>query len=99
MQKVVGKNQTSTLILHNGRTVHLEFLNIIREAVEERIPSLAKHTNLTLKKICGEDFWCLLGEGEKRMAGWYMEHLVAMNELPLIYAGKDSNNAKQYQLV
>ena len=89
---------TSTITLNNGRPVNADFLDIIQGAVEERLMVLPRGTVSTLKKICGEGFWKRLGEGEKRTAGWCMEHLVAKGQVPFEFAESRHEYPKHYRL-
>lgn len=92
-------NETPTSVqLCNGRSIHPLFLERIRSAVMERIPTLKPHRIYSLRKICGDDFWELLEEGEQEKAGLCMSHLVTKHEVPMHFAGKDSHNANTYQL-
>lgn len=87
----------SNILLHNGRSVDQDFLSCILFAVEDRLPSLSHNKKHSLKQICGE-FWHELGNGEKRRAGWCMEHLVSMDKLPLVFAEARHEYPKYYKL-
>ena len=94
-----GNKSNATVVLHNGRSVHPDLFERIRNQVVERIPLLQPNTKYTLSKICGEEFWDGLSRGEKTRAGWCMEHISAMKELPLVFIEKSVENANLYQLL
>lgn len=84
--------------LSNGRNVAPDFLALIQCVVEERLPSLSTGAELTLRNICGEDFWGSLEPGEQKTAGWCMVHLVERRMLPIEFAEWKHEYPKHYRL-
>jgi len=95
MKNVTNEPKTK---LSNGQKVDQDFFNIIYTAVFERVSVLSPDTKLSMKAICGKDFWNCLSPGEKRRAGWCMVHLVAMRILPFRVAESRHEYPVYYQL-
>ncbi len=92
-------NNDSYIRLSNGRYVHPDFLNWVRDVATERIPSLTSDVKYTLQQIFSDFFWNKLSDGEHRRAGWCMVHLAEKQELPLISVNKYRYQyPKRYQL-
>ena len=99
MNKEISVSAKTMKILNNGCWAEVGFLNSVHNAVLGNINSLSRNRQYTAKRICGEEFWSQLDDGTRRTAGWCVSHLVATQQVPLIYVGKDSENAKKYQRV
>lgn len=78
--------------------VSAAFLESIRRQVEAAIPTLNPHLAYTLEKICGKAFWARLDNGERKLAGRCMAHLVIKNEFPLAFVPGKHEYPKYYQL-
>ena len=81
-----------------GYSVPVSFYNAIRRQVEEVIPVLLRDEKYSLEMLCGEAFWNPLTEGECRMAGRCMSHMVRNNLLPLRFAESKHEYPKLYEL-
>lgn len=79
-------------------TVNPDVLEWVQLSVKEHIPILPRGVNLTAKNILGNELWDGLDEGDRRRVGCCLSYLVANNKVPLIDAGKNSNNSKIYRL-
>jgi hypothetical protein len=84
--------------LHNGWSVETEFLNMLLDAVERRIPTLFPQEKYKLKNICGRDFWNRLDRNEQIIAGMCMVYLVQRYRVQMSFAGKTAYNSNLYQL-
>ncbi len=60
-----------------------EFMDLVREVAEDRMPDLPYHSDMTAENICGEYFWGLLNPGQQRLVGKGMKRLVKDDVLPL----------------
>lgn len=78
--------------------VKAEFFESIRQQVEAVLPTLKPHLTYTLEKLCGKLFWEKLDAGERKLAGRCMAHLVVKNQLPLLFAPRNHEYPKHYQL-
>ena len=97
--KNTSDSNNQNILLSNGRYVHPDLLDWVRDVVTVRIPELPPLTPLTLREICGEDLWSLLDKGEQTRAGWCMVHLVARGELPMISVNECKHQSpKKYRL-
>jgi hypothetical protein len=83
---------------HNVYTASATFYTAVRLQVEEVIPVLERDVKYKLEMLCGEAFWRTLSDGEKRMAGRCMAHMVANGLLPLRFADTKHEYPKWYQL-
>jgi hypothetical protein len=98
-------NDTTHILLNDGYVgcagyfVSITFYNAIRLQVEEVIPLLDRDEKYTLQMLCGEAFWDPLTEGERRMAGRCMSHMVRNNLLPLRFAESKHEYPKFYELL
>lgn len=84
--------------LLNGYTVHEEFFNIIKQQAEKGIPQVNRNEIFTAKKVCGDGFWAVLNNQERRTAGRCMAYMVVINRLPFSFAKGKSGPTKWYQL-
>lgn len=80
-------------------TVPAVLFDAVRYQVKEAIPFLVRGKKYTLRWFCGEVFWQLLGDGDKRMAGRCMAHMVFNGQLPLRFAKSKHEYPKHYQLL
>lgn len=94
---MINDAHTCTTILCNGRSVDTQFLTLIHDVVQERIPMLPFGVTYTLKKICGKGFWEQLEDYELEMAGFCMSHLVSTHAVAMEEADKDVHNARLYR--
>ena len=94
------KDNNLTTPLFYGGFVYPEFLNYIRDVVIERASSLSPHTIYTFEEICSDFFWKVFEDGEKRIAGKCMRHLVAKAEVPFIEVNEyRCQSPKRYRLI
>jgi len=60
------------IVLYDGSTTYTvskDFYDAVLEQVKDIIPALIHGERYTTKRLCGEAFWSLLSDGEKRAAG------------------------------
>ena len=76
--------ESAVVTLLNGRRVSIDFYNIVRNQVAERLPALTPGVDYTTEQICGADFWPLLGDGECRLAGMVLKDLSLRGLVPLV---------------
>jgi hypothetical protein len=74
------------LILNHGLTVPKVFFLALFHRVLEITPAMEPGVIYTLKVLCGEDFWSMYTDGQKRIAGQCMVHMVEHRMLPLHFA-------------
>lgn len=87
---------TETRAHHNIDTA---LYHLIFSTVEKRLPTLQPDIDFTAEQICGKHFWRKLGDGERRTAGIIISSISTLKQLSLIDAGKNSSNAKIYQIL
>ena len=90
---------TEHIVLYDGYTVSADFYNSVRLQVDNVIPALERDRKYTLAMLCGPEFWDCLSNGERRMAGRCMAHLVACKRLPLRFAESRHEYPKYYWLI
>lgn len=86
------------LILYDGYTVSEAFYNKVRRQVHEIIPAMLPGEKYTLEMLCGDEFWLPLSDGNKRLSGRCMAHMVTRGLLPLRFARTKHEYPKRYQL-
>ena len=89
------------LILYDGLrwyTVPIAFYNDVLNTVSQVIHIFLPGDIYTLRKIYGEALWLQMTDGERRMAGRCLAHMVANNRLPLCFVGCPHEHPKKYQL-
>jgi len=74
------------------------FLESIRQQVKAALPTLNPRLAYTLEKLCGKAFWAKLDNGERKLAGRCMAHMVVKNQLPFVFAPSKHEYPKYYQL-
>jgi len=79
-------------------TIPAALYNAIRLQVEEIIPAMERGVEYTLEMLCGDAFWQTLTDGERRMAGRCLAHMVANKRLPLRFVGCPHEHPKKYRL-
>lgn len=70
----------------------------VRKRVENALPAMEQNERYTLEMLCGQDFWELLSDGERRTAGRCMSDMVERKLLPLRVAETKHEYPKYYQL-
>ena len=89
-------------MLYDGEciyTVAAAFYNAVRYQAEEIIPALIPGVKYKSEWLCGDAFWTPLSDGEKRMAGRCIAHMVVNGLLPLRFAESKHEYPKWYQLI
>ncbi len=86
------------IILYDGYSVSEKLYKAVLYQVEEIIPAMEDDVKYTLKILCGDEFWDLLTDGEKRMAGRCMAHMVVNKRLPLSFSDSKHEYPKWYRI-
>jgi len=89
------------LILYDGLrwyTVSIAFYSEVLNTVSEVIHIFLPDDIYTLRKIYGEALWLQMTDGERRMAGRCLAHIVANKRLPLCFVGCPHEHPKKYRL-
>lgn len=87
------------ILLHDGYTVLEIFYDVVRQQVDARLPDLERGKSDTAKRLCGEEFWLGLTNGERRMAGRCIAHMVVHGVLPLRFAKWKHEYPLHYELI
>jgi len=87
------------IMLYDGYTVPEKFYNVVLYQVREILPALIPGEKYTLELLCGDAFWLPLSDGQRRMAGRCMAHMVNNDQLPLCFAITKHEYPKRYQLL
>jgi hypothetical protein len=74
------------LVLKYDLTVTEEFFQALLHQVEEIYPAMIPGKKYKLKVMCGEDFWKLYTDGQRRIAGRCMVYMVENGMLSLHFA-------------
>lgn len=86
------------IFLYDGYSVSEKLYMAVLYQVEEVIPAMECDVKYTLKMLCGDAFWRTLSDGEKRMAGRCMAHMVVNKRLPLRFADSKHEYPKWYRI-
>lgn len=86
------------VMLHDGYTVSEDFYKAVRYQAVEVIPVLVRGMKYTSRMLCGDEFWKLLTDGDKRMAGRCIANMVVSGLLPFNFAETKHEYPKRYQL-
>lgn len=89
-------NSTTYILLGDGYCVSSDFYTALIRQVEAIVPALDAFESYTLKALCGDAFWRQLSNGERRMAGRCMAHMVSHKILPLTFAKTKHEYPKRY---
>ena len=86
------------IILNNGHTVTAVFFYDLLHQIQEIIPGMIPGVKYELKVLCGPAYWNPLTNGQKRLAGKCMVHMVENGMLPLQFAEGRHEYPKLYSL-
>ena len=86
------------LVFENGFSVSKSLYESVKRQVDEVLPILKTEREYKLETLCGDDFWNSLSDGEKRLAGRCMTHMVDHKLLPIRYADYSCRTPKRYRL-
>lgn len=86
------------LVLCKGLLVAQSFYDELKKQVMDHLPGLERGEKYTLEKICSGEFWKLLSNGNRRLAGQCMAHMVRKGFLPLAFAPTKHEYPKMYML-
>ena len=86
------------IVLNDGLTVTEVFFSALLHQVEEIYPAMIPGVKYTLEMLCGPTFWGPLTDGQKRVAGKCMVHMVENGMLPLHFAEGRHEYPKLYSL-
>ena len=70
------------IILNNGFTCPLVFLNRIKEEMLFIAPGVPKEVLFTTRQLCGEEYYASLSKWNKTLAGSCMDHLAEHDHVP-----------------
>jgi hypothetical protein len=84
-------------VLKHGLTVPKVFFQALFRQVKEIIPAMEPGVKYTLKVLCGEDFWSMYTDGQKRIAGQCMVYMVENGMLPIHFAEGLHEYSKLYR--
>ena len=70
------------IILNNGFTCPLNFLNSIKQEMLFIAPAVPQEAPLTTRQLCGEEYWETLSDWDKTLAGSCMDHLAENDHVP-----------------
>ena len=86
------------LVLKYNLVVPEVFFFDLSHQVEEIVPAMIPGVKYTLEMLCGPTFWGPLTDGQKRVAGKCMVHMVENGILPLHFAKGRHEYPKLYSL-
>ena len=86
------------IVLNYGLTVPEVFFYDLFQQVKDIIPGMIPGVRYTLDMLCGPTFWDALTDGQKRIAGRCMVHMVETGMLPLQFAEGRHEYPKLYSL-
>jgi hypothetical protein len=95
-------NNLETIVympLHDGTWVSKAFYEKIRHQVLDVLQAVQPDFICTLEMLCEPDFWMGLSDGQRRIAGKCMSHMVRHGILPFATAGKPCASPKRYRLI
>ena len=84
------------VLLRDGSLVSANFYYELHWYVTEQIMNMPIDHSMTLRQICGEEYWRMLSDGERRLAGICVSTMVENGDLPLIGMGKNSSHHQLY---
>lgn len=84
------------LVLNDCTCVDPAFYKRMLEHVRERVPTLAAGSTRSLRQICDPTFWALLNNGERRVAGRCVSHMVVKGEVDLATVQQRHEYPKKY---
>ena len=84
------------IVLNYGLTVPEVFFYDLFQQVKDIIPGMIPGVKYTLDMLCGESFWDLYTDGQKRTAGRCMVYMVESGMLPLQFAESRHEYPKLY---
>ena len=90
-------NHHEILVLYDGVEVPLWLYHEVLDQIKEIIDIWPHNTCYTLKNICDREFWDSLTQGEQRLAGKCVPHMIISGVLPLECTGKNRANALLYR--
>jgi len=90
-------NRNDILIFDDGFEIPRWLYNDIISQVRAALKVWTDDVCLTLKMMSDRDFWRQLTQGEQRLVGKCVPHMVINGVLPLSFAGKDKANALKYR--
>lgn len=84
------------MVLNDGQPVTKTFFDRVRQKVNVVIPALNPVERYTAEMLCGDEFWSALDNGERRLAGRCLAHMVNEDLLPLRVAESNHEYPKYY---
>jgi hypothetical protein len=96
--KGANNDTVRSYVIRHDYSVPSEFFKTILRIIREILPALWRDQPYTLELLCGPESWGLWTDGERRMAGRCMAHLVVSGQLPLRFAESRHEYPKKYRL-
>ena len=91
-----NKTVSGFITLHNGTTISRDFYSRVLAATLVGFATMPTGKPMTLRKICGKEFWLTLHSSETSLAGFCGVTMVSKGDVMLTLAGKDGKNAQRY---
>jgi hypothetical protein len=85
------------LVLSSRLEKNRPFLELILEIVRELLPAMNLNVPFVLSELC-VDYWDILNDYQKRLAGMFIARVVSLQLLPLRVIGKRGNTLV-YQMI
>lgn len=76
----------NSIVLNDDLTVPEVFFYDLFQQVKDITPGMIPGVKYTLEMLCGATFWDALTDGQKRIAGRCMVHMVETGMMPLQFA-------------
>jgi hypothetical protein len=93
----MGTKTEVIILLNNGFTCPLSFLNSIKQEMEFIAPAVPQGVLFTTEQLCGEAFWEPLSDWERTLAGSCMMHLVEHDRVSFEYVPRKGRNPYSLQ--
>jgi len=66
--------------------------------IHQRLMALPRNRDLTVRQMCGNDFWLPLNDAQRRFLGKFVSTAVGMGLFGLVQLRQDSSNHWRYRL-
>ena len=86
------------VVMYDGYPIPKAFFDQIQQQLEKTLPTLKRSGRYKARPVLGEAFWESLTNGERRMAGKCLAHLVSLKRVPLHFVKSNHEYPKFYRL-